>query len=371
MLTHFVTTQSPAFTQTPFATSYNGRLEPAEVIGGWRRYFQKDLHSETLMTFGYGDGGGGPTEQMLENARRMSRGIPGCPTVKLGSPVDFFRRLETSVSGNRSLPVWDGELYLEYHRGTYTSMAKNKRNNRKAEILFQAGEIFGVMANRLTGADYDAETRRAGWEIILRNQFHDIIPGSAIKAVYEDSDAEYQRVFEMGEALTVKAIDAIAAGVRAEEPSLLVMNDLCTERSTWVTFRYDKPAASLETGGGSIPCVRCHAAGEDVYGAWIEGLPPMGYRTFRIHTGGEKSLPEAHMPPRRISTKFFEIAFDGSWQIAGLYDRQADREILVPGAAANRLVAYEDRPYQYDAWDINSYYTERRAGLWTTWPEPS
>lgn len=363
VLTHFVTTQSPAFTQTPFATSYNGRLEPAEVIGGWRRYFQKDLHSETLMTFGYGDGGGGPTEQMLENARRMSRGIPGCPTVRIGSPVDFFRRLETSVSGNQNLPVWDGELYLEYHRGTYTSMAKNKRNNRKAEILFQAGEIFGVMANRLTGAEYDAETRRAGWEIILRNQFHDIIPGSAIKAVYEDSDAEYQRAFAMGAALTEKAIDAIAAKVRSEGPSLLVMNDLCTERDTWITFRHAAPVSTLEDSGGArIPCVRCQAAGGDIYGAWIEGIPPMGYRTFRIRTGGGQTMTETRTPPRRLSTEFFEIEFDDSWQIAGLYDRQADREILAPGTAANRLVAYEDRPYQYDAWDINGYYTEK------SWP---
>ena len=116
-------------------TTYNAYLNPEHILGGWHRYSQKDLNKEYLCTFGHGDGGGGPTRDMLEMGHRMAKGIPGCPKVKQEFAIDFYHDLEKEVKGSRRLPKWAGELYLEFHRGTLTSQGRNKRYNRKSELL--------------------------------------------------------------------------------------------------------------------------------------------------------------------------------------------------------------------------------------------
>lgn len=114
-------------------TTYNAYLNPEHILGGWHRYSQKDLNKEYLCTFGHGDGGGGPTRDMLEMGHRMAKGIPGCPKVKQEFAIDFYHDLEKEVKVSRRLPKWAGELYLEFHRGTLTSQGRNKRYNRKSE----------------------------------------------------------------------------------------------------------------------------------------------------------------------------------------------------------------------------------------------
>ena len=191
ILTHFITTQDLAddtAVKRPNYTTYNGILNPAHLMGAWQRYQQKELGAKALMTYGYGDGGGGPTREMLEMGRRMEKGIPGCPKLCRMSALEFFEDLEKTVKDNRRLPRWVGELYLEYHRGTYTSMARNKKYNRKSELLLQAVELF----SQLAGGEYPAAQLHSCWETVLLNQFHDILPGSSIKEVYEESRAQYE-----------------------------------------------------------------------------------------------------------------------------------------------------------------------------------
>ena len=129
ILTHFITTSDYQNPIKSHFTTYNGDLKPIEVMGSWQRYQQKDINNDVLISFGHGDGGGGVTKEMLEKARRMEKGIPGCPKVKIGKSLDYFIDLENKVSNNKRLPKWTGEMYLEYHRGTYTSMARNKKYN--------------------------------------------------------------------------------------------------------------------------------------------------------------------------------------------------------------------------------------------------
>jgi alpha-mannosidase len=145
VLTHFITTPE-VDNDEPFYT-YNGLLNPESVKGLWDNYQQKDINDELLLAYGWGDGGGGPTKKMIEAGKKMNE-IPGMPEIKFGSAEAYFSRLDQRVSSNSDLPVWDGELYLEYHRGTYTSQAEIKKNNRKAEILLHDAEIF----NSLTAA---------------------------------------------------------------------------------------------------------------------------------------------------------------------------------------------------------------------------
>ena len=156
VLTHFITTTGPGQERESHFTTYNGHIQPDAVMGAWRRYQDKNLNNDVLISFGWGDGGGGATVEMLENARRLSKGIPGAPKVKMGTSLDYFKRLEEKVKDNNKLSKWDGELYLEYHRGTYTSMARNKRDNRKCENMYTAAEKLNSLA-MLEGKSYPQE----------------------------------------------------------------------------------------------------------------------------------------------------------------------------------------------------------------------
>ena len=217
ILTHFITT--PDMGEARYHT-YNGDLSPRLVIGTWRNYQQKETHSELLTAFGWGDGGGGPTREMLENGQRLTN-HPGAPRVRLGSADEFFRNLETRA-GER-LPVWNGELYLEYHRGTYTSQAHIKRANRKCEFLLHDAEFLAAWAALATDYEYPhAELTRA-WELLCLNQFHDIIPGSSIGQVYEDSARDYETIRTIAERVREAALAALAR-LLPEEAAFVAVN---------------------------------------------------------------------------------------------------------------------------------------------------
>ncbi|MCP4379478.1 MAG: alpha-mannosidase, partial [bacterium] len=212
VLTHFSTTpDSPS----GFGNStYNAQATPAQNIGTWTNFQQKELQQTGLMAFGHGDGGGGPTREMLENIREMAD-FPAAPRMRQQHVGDFFRRLEED-SGDR-LPTWNGELYLEYHRGTYTTQSLNKRANRKSEFLLHDAEFLAALATTLD-ADYayPADAFTKAWQLVCLNQFHDIIPGSSIRPVYVDSLADYEEVRQIGERARQDALAVIGQTVDAD-----------------------------------------------------------------------------------------------------------------------------------------------------------
>src|SRR5690606_19695024 len=163
-----------------------------EVIGTWRNFRQKETHNELITAYGYGDGGGGPNREMLENIQVMQN-HPGSPRTRFGTVREVMERMEKEVADE--LPTWNGEFYLEYHRGTYTSQARNKRNNRKSEFLMHDAEFLAALATLTTGYAYPHEDIHQAWELICLNQFHDILPGSSIHEVYEDSTRDYATIF--------------------------------------------------------------------------------------------------------------------------------------------------------------------------------
>ncbi|MFW6381534.1 MAG: alpha-mannosidase, partial [Bacillota bacterium] len=234
VLTHFITT--PVVNEErPFYT-YNGILDPESVQGIWDNYRQKDINDQLLLAFGWGDGGGGPTKKMIETGRRMQE-MPGLPEVEFGKAEPYYRRLEERVADNPQLPVWDGELYLEYHRGTYTSQAEVKKNNRKSEILYQNLEKLGSLARLMMGNyQYPQGDINQGWKTILRNQFHDIIPGSSIREVYEDSEEEFAQIKETGTDLIQETLTDLAGEIELEGEKLLVFNPLSWAREGIVTL---------------------------------------------------------------------------------------------------------------------------------------
>src|SRR5215208_4831992 len=185
ILTHFSTVPDTG----SFASTYNAMADAREALGTWKNFQQKELHKDLLMAYGFGDGGGGPTREMLENIEVMKR-FPGLPQVRQSSANAFFESI-ASLGDSKMMPVWNGELYLEYHRGTYTTQSRNKRANRKSEFLMHDAEFIATYASLLAGHPYPASEFQNAWRTICLNQFHDIIPGSSIGPVYEESQAQY------------------------------------------------------------------------------------------------------------------------------------------------------------------------------------
>ncbi|MEG0566590.1 MAG: alpha-mannosidase, partial [Hungatella sp.] len=199
ILTYFITTTNyqsyPELNyKKTFNTTYNGLQNAKQIMGTWQRFQDQSLSRDVLTCYGYGDGGGGPTAQMLEENRRLEQGICGCPVTKQTFTRDFFHILEHNLTGKK-IPRWCGELYLEFHRGTYTSMARNKKNNRECEFLNGDAEFFSVLAGYDGGTlSYPKKQLEEVWKLLMLNQFHDILPGSSIKEVYQDSDLQYARI---------------------------------------------------------------------------------------------------------------------------------------------------------------------------------
>ncbi|TXX28982.1 alpha-mannosidase, partial [Escherichia coli] len=205
----FITTISEGYSPRPYYTTYNGLLDPYTVKGSFERYQQKDQHDEILIAYGYGDGGGGPTREMLETKQRLSKPLPQMPVITGDHAGKFFDRLAAAFAHSEA-PVWFGELYFEYHRGTLTSIGKNKKANRKGEFLLQTIE---KLYSAYRSEAYPQELLERLWKKLLFNQFHDILPGSSIGEVYQQTEEEYAALFEEGEQL----IQSLVAGGTASD----------------------------------------------------------------------------------------------------------------------------------------------------------
>ena len=349
VLTHMITTLSVG--QDPkkqFMTSYSGTTHPDAIMGGWERYQNKDINNDILVCYGHGDGGGGPTRKMLEISQRLEKGIIGIPKVRQETARTYFEELDERVSGNRRLPVWEGEFYFEYHRGTYTSMARNKRGNRKSELLMMDLELLGTLAEK-----YPREALDRLWrDTILLNQFHDILPGTSIAEVYETTKREYEDLAAEANAL----IDQRLAQLAGEGNGVTVFNTLGFDRDDVVVLG-DVKAAALQDENGKVYPVQQTADGAVAY---LENIPSKGYKTLAV-VEAEAEMPFV-MADNRLETPFYSIVFDENGHFTSVYDKDNDRELVKSGCALNQMRLYEDKPIYFDNWDIDMYYTEK------SWP---
>lgn len=335
------------------------RFTPSILINVLRDYTDHDRTTCSLYTYGYGDGGGGPTKEMIEMADRLVD-FEGAPKVVKEKVVDYF---EKAVEDAKDLPVWVGELYYECHRGTYTSQANCKKNNRKSEILMHDAEFLDSVVRSLlpSGAAenpdatvpayavYDVfgrdvtRPRRAddldrAWKLLLLNQFHDIIPGSSIHWVSEDADRDYETIGVLGNRVLSQCLDALTERIDtsgAEEP-VVVFNTLSQERSEVVTLP-----------GGRIARVQA---------------PSMGYATIDAATAqGEVAAPVTVGVVGEnltIDNGIVRVAIDPNGLIESVFDYRANRQSLQRGVPGNLLKLYQDLPLNNDAWDIDLHYRE-------------
>ena len=336
IFTYFITAQDlPQKGENDNFTTYVGYIRPSQVLGTWRRFQQKEYNNETLITFGFGDGGGGPTRDMLEQQRRLAYGIPGIPKTKIETAGSFLDKVEKNFNENaeklRRVPKWVGELYLEMHRGTYTSIAKNKKNNRKSELLLREAEALAATDKFLLGGSYPQQVINDCWETVLLNQFHDIIPGSSIFEVYEECDRQYAQILEAG-------------------------NRILEEKRRRLTGKIASRSGMLVYNPNSFACDSVvDYGGETVL---VQDVPAFGWKVAEP----EKPQGQIKVNGNTIENQFFRVVLDQKGNMASIYDKRNDRELIKPGGCANELQVFEDFPRDYDAWEITNYYKQK---MWT------
>lgn len=332
IFTNLITTQD--WSDPPErGTTYSGKLTPAQIKGTWFRYSQKEYADKVFTLFGYGDGGGGPTKAMVERQRRLAYGIPGVPATRMRPLLEHLDAVRVSFdaacTAERKTPRWRGELYLEMHRGTYTSIAKNKKNNRRAEFLLSRAEAASA-ADLLLGGSYDGEEIRRIWEKVLHDQFHDILPGSSIASVYEGTDRDYAEITERGESVFEKAINSLQKKI-AGNGGVLLYNPLGFARTGTVRLN----GTTVET----------------------PEVPAFGWKVISPEPPAESGVTVSGLTAENGR---YRLELDEAGRIARLTDKRENREVFLPGCAGNEFRAYEDLPRWYDNWEISDYYRQKQ-----------
>ncbi|MBO0683652.1 MAG: alpha-mannosidase [Candidatus Dormibacteraeota bacterium] len=322
--------------------AYNGDTDPASLLGVWQGYGGRHLHPESLYTVGYGDGGGGPTAEMVEDVRELAS-FPSLPEVSFTRVDALFERLCRSAEAG-PLPVWSGELYLELHRGTLTTQGRVKRLHRQAERDLVAAEVVSSLG-RLLGTGTSPPQLGRAWRLLLRNQFHDILPGSSIGEVYRQAEAELAESSGTARAAAEAGLRALAGAVipAGERPAVLVVNPDLSSRPLRVAVPEPLPGAQAVEGGWVL------GGGDGVAGleaaVLLSGVGQPGVAADGLRL--ENDLLRA------------ELAEDGT--LRALYDKRAGREAL--SGPGNQLWAYADHPRGWDAWDIDAGYSSQGEPL--------
>ncbi|MFJ9209523.1 alpha-mannosidase [Streptomyces sp. NPDC102264] len=340
---------SRVFTHFPPVDTYNSQFHGSELAHAERNFAEKGRASRSLVPFGWGDGGGGPTREMMERARRL-KSLEGSPRVEIEHPAAFFAAAEEEY-GDRA-PVWSGELYLELHRATYTTQAKTKQGNRRAEHLLREAELWATAAalhsgGRAASYAYPYEELDRIWKTVLLHQFHDILPGSSIAWVHREARATYAAVRDeltgiIGEALAALGGDGSAVGVWNAAP--FARRDVVAAR-----------ASDVAEGVVTQPL----ADGEVLAPALVRAVAPGTFTTLA-------PAPVTAVPADGgfvLRDQRLEVVIDADGLLASVRDLVAGREVLAPGGRGNLLQLHPDHPNQWDAWDIDRHYRHRHTDL--------
>ena len=301
-------------------TTYVATTDPACVAGAYDRYSQKSLTDKVLVTVGWGDGGGATTEKMVEKGARLYEGLPGCPKVEYVHASKYLKELKDSTEGK--LPDWRGELYLEYHRGTYTSAAKNKLFNRKAENVLRLLETALSVNNIENGKEFPLAKWDELWKITLLNQFHDIIPGSSIPEVYADSRKQYEELFADSQKLLSASLTDLL-GKEEDGEYIAVANPL--------PFEFSGAVGEYE----------------------LSNIPAKGFARVKA----KKARCNVKIEKKQIVSDKYTVTFDDDYNIVSVKDTKGTEYINGKG---NYLYACEDIPLNYDSWNVEDYHEEKK-----------
>lgn len=297
---------------------------PSQIQENWEAYIDKDSGGQTMNMFGYGDGGSGCTEEMIELMHRFEK-LSVMPKCEHMGGAEF---LERNLKNNDNLETWDGELYLEMHRGTFTTKSNMKRANRQLEYKLRTAEMLSV----LRGEDNTAELTDI-YKKLLINQFHDILPGSHIHPVYEDAMADYDDIN--------KLLDTMIG----------------TGSKYFNTLNFTRDALTF------VPNKKGTATRYGVKGNWIiPDIPALSSASLRATSYKKEWLTVGDT----VETPFYSVQFNADGSIASLFDKELEREWA--DGDFNKLKIYTDNPGNYDAWDILPNYKDKQIEIKVTEP---
>ncbi|MEV0253612.1 glycoside hydrolase family 38 C-terminal domain-containing protein [Streptomyces sp. NPDC050732] len=316
------------FTHFPPVDTYNSQFHGTELAHAERNFAEKGRASRSLVPFGWGDGGGGPTREMMERARRL-RSLEGSPRVEIEKPSAFFAAAEEEYG--TQAPVWSGELYLEMHRATYTTQAATKRGNRRSEHALREAELWCTAAAvRDPAYVYPYDTLDRLWKTVLLHQFHDILPGSSIAWVHREARDTYERVLAELDELTASAVRSLGAGGPAALNASPYARSEVVDPGDGTLVRVDVPAL----GTRSLDADRGAGTGAVA------------------HTTGDTIL---------LTNEHLSVTVDAAGLLASVTDLDEGREVLA--APGNLLQLHPDHPTHYDAWDLDKHYRRRHTDL--------
>jgi len=339
---------------------YNGTIVPQELRMAWENFKEKGIYDEVMLPFGYGDGGGGVTPEMMEYAAREKR-FPGLPATRVTGGEAYF---DTVVAQSPDLPAWVGELYLETHRGTYTTQGRTKRANRKSELLLRDAEIWGSWAG-LGGQPVEMAPLHQAWERVLLQQFHDILPGSSIGPVYEDNLADLDRAQEAALGVRQAALRALADGA-APAGDLVVFNSLSWSRSDPVEAVVADPGGAFhlrDAHGRSCP-VQVLSRGDGQARILFEpyDVPAMGYESYTVRPGAPGTMDGLAARERGLENAALRAEFDDEGNLVRLLDKRCGREVISPEEPANLWQLFQDGPEREAAWNVHDTFEKRQYG---------
>ncbi len=335
---------------TFFPHTYVHSAQTTETASQFKEFKEMSGSNDQLVLYGVGNHGGGPTQVHIDNIQKMKK-IDAFPTVKESSTIDFMK-LSNENAQKLDYPVYKDELYLEYHRGVQTTQADNKRSNRISEILLEEAEKFAVIADN----EYPRDELNEAWRLTMFNQFHDILPGTSISEVYDDSDVQYAFVKSLGDRMINNALTETINKInyKSEGIPVVVFNPLSWERTEVTQVmppeHYEDGMGLFDSDGNEIPYIVL----EGQISFIAEKIPSVGYKTYYLRTGRNRSLTsEMKVTDNTIENSSLIVTLDPTTgNIISLFDKKNNREVLEPGKQGNVLELLDDRPSQWDAWNI-------------------
>ncbi len=311
---------------------------------------------EDFAIFGVGDHGGGVTQTSLDRAAALIAD-PLFPRSSFTTADAYFKHL-LSLPDAKDYPVYDNELYLEYHRGTYTTQGTTKRNNRKGEAMLADAEMFSSIASRF-GYKYPRAGIRSAWDILMFNQFHDILPGSSVKEAYVDADSDYAKLFDAASAATDGALKTIAGKVKTtgKGEALMVFNSLPWKRDAVVAVNIANAAGKAIVGpDGKVAASQQikTAGGKNQLLFVASQLPASGYTVYRVTSSASaKAKDTLKATPTSLENEFVKITVNpATGNISSMVDKRTSFEYFGDGREGNMLQCYRDQHEKYDAWNI-------------------
>ncbi len=328
---------------------YQGEYDAHYIKNNWQRSNQKDVISKSVGAFGYGDGGGGCTIGQIERSKRFTA-MPGMPKAENTFVADFFKGTEEKKA---ELPTFNDEMYYENHRGTFTSQAFIKKNNRRGEFLFRNAEFVNVLAEQLLGDSYPAEKMEEGWKLLLTNQFHDILPGTSIHEAIEMTREEYKQMNEIGNGLFSAAVEHLNKSINVTTDGIIVWNMSSMPITGTVSVRLPFDGAVIVDENGD----KCRAVKDGDSVIFIaKDVPQMGFKVYKLEKG-EAEFTKVTAEKALLENSKLKVVFDENAEISSIYDKVNDREVLTD--KGNALAIFQDKPIHESAWNLELNYQKK------------